>query len=371
MKVETLTLSGAVDLHVHWREPGNNKSETIESGSRAALRGGFVLACDMPNNPGNPTWTYQLAKEKQRRGAYTSHIPFAIYAGSQPESDNVNELAAMSEVCIGYKGYATKTTGNENEHQAEDFRPALTEWHRLAPEKPFMLHAGQGNLQDFIDLVAKELGHHLHVCNVNSPADVKLVARAKAAKLPITCGVCPHHLLMTSHDSFTQGNFAKMQPPLADQVDAEQLFYLLNSGDIDIMETDHAPHSKEAKWRAEHEGGECFGVPGSELALPLLFYQMKKGRISPKRIEKITSIKPAQIIGVKISAYTRVTWSMDEYRVEDEAEQVVSGAGWTPYLGMLAVGKVQRSQVQGKYLIDRGVEVGRKAQILTSRGAII
>lgn len=368
---ETITMPAGVDLHVHWREPGDNKAETIRSGSKAALIGGFLFAADMPNNPGRPTWTYELVKEKHRRGTYTSYIPFATYAGSQPESDNIGELESMADLCLAYKGYATKTTGNENEYEAEDFREPVAEWHRVAPEKPFMLHSGKENLEDFINLIAMELHHHLHVCHVNSPEDVALVARAKADGLPVTCGVCPHHLFETSHAVVTKGNFARMQPSLATQADIEKLFYLLNSGDIDIIETDHAPHSKEAKWQAEHDGGECNGVTGSEFALPLLFYQMIKGRISLERIIEVTSAKPAEILGVRISPQTKVTWLMEEYRIEDEQEQVISGAGWTWCLGMLAVGKMQRATKMGKELIHDGIIVGLKPQIITDRGTLI
>lgn len=366
---ETITMPAGVDLHVHWREPSDNKSETIRSGSLAALIGGYLLAADMSNNPGNPTWTVERVKEKHHRGAYTSYIPFATYAGAQPEANNISELEPMSTLCLAMKFYMGKTTGVDRDYQAHDFEEQAVEWDRVAHDKPIMVHLGGADLEETIDMIARRLNHHMHLCHVNNPGQVKLIARAKAESLPVTCGVCPHHLFKTSHDVKTEDQFAMMVPPLADQIDAEQLNYLLNSGDIDVLETDHAPHSTQAKWRALEYNGECFGVPGSEFAISLLFFQMKKGRISPERIAKVTSIMPARVLGIKIAPDTNVTWQMNEYMIE--REHVVSGAGFTPYMGKLAVGRVQRAAVKGKELIRNGVLMGKKPLIVTHRSTVV
>jgi dihydroorotase len=345
MSEETITIPGAVDLHVHLREPGDNKSETIASGTKAAHAGGYVLVCDMPNNPGRPTWTHQRVKEKKEIIDKTAQIQVMIYAGAQPESDNLTELPKMAQQCVGLKLYGAPTTGNENDYKAEQFEEIIKIWHESAPRKPIMLHAGADNLEPFIELIANKYKHPLHICHVHSVSDVKLVQKAKTKKLAVTCGVCPHHLFMTSHDERTRGWFARMKPPLTMQTEVEQLFDYLVEGQIDVLETDHAPHSEETKWQIEndnphgiHEGHKtCYGVPGIEFALPLLFYQMKCGRISLDRIIEITSAKPIEIIGVKLPS-KKVSWKMTEYRIS--GADVVSGSGWTPYEGMIAVGKV-------------------------------
>jgi dihydroorotase len=103
--MSSITVPGAIDLHVHFREPGDNKAETIRTGSKAALLGGYVLVCDMPNNPGNPMWTLERLEQKKKIIEKTSYIPIGIYAGSQPESDNLEELNLMAEHAIGLKLY--------------------------------------------------------------------------------------------------------------------------------------------------------------------------------------------------------------------------------------------------------------------------
>jgi len=128
---ETITIPSAVDLHVHLREPSTNKAETIESGSLAALLGGFALICDMSNNPGRPTWTLRRTKDKHNRIWRTSYIPVATYAGSQPESNNERELPKMAPYSIGLKSYLGETTGNDREYEASDFKDIWQLWKNL------------------------------------------------------------------------------------------------------------------------------------------------------------------------------------------------------------------------------------------------
>jgi dihydroorotase len=111
-KADSITIPGAVDLHVHLREPSTIEAENIKSGTRAGLLGGQVLICDMPNNPGSPTWTMDRLMDKQKRIERSAYIPVATYAGSQPESNNLDELAAMATKSIGLKLYGAPTTGN-------------------------------------------------------------------------------------------------------------------------------------------------------------------------------------------------------------------------------------------------------------------
>jgi dihydroorotase len=351
---ETITLPGLVDVHVHLREPSDNKSETIQSGTMAAALGGYALISDMPNNPGNPTWTEARMKEKHQIAQRDAYIPVGFAAGSQPESDNIGELEAMSKYAIKYKIYGDPTTGNDNTYEASDFAENIAEWHRVAPDKPIFFHAGKENLEDMIGLVARNTGHALHVCHVNSPDQVELVTAAKKAELPVTCGVCPHHLLKTSYDRNTQGVFAEMQPPLAHQDDAEKLMHQVSTGEIDLIESDHAPHSKQAKWEAEYSGGKCYGVPGIEHIVPLMLYQVKQGYLTLERLVDAMSTQPAKLLGLRLMhTSSRSLWELEEGRIESETD-VVSQAGWTPYLGMLTGGKLIGSKIHGLYVVRNG-----------------
>lgn len=347
---EILTISQPlIDIHVHLREPGDNKAETIGNGTHAALLGGFAMVADMPNNPGHPTWTEQRIDEKLNIARNDAHIPLGFYAGSQPESDNVGELAKMAPKALGLKLYGSPTTGNTKEYETKDFEEIAREWHRVAPDKPILFHAGKENLQEMIGLVAGDLKHRLHICHVNDPEDVYkfILEEGKFKDRPVTSGVTPHHLIKSEHDVLSEGTFATMMPPLASHEDSEQLMQLLAGQFIDIVESDYAPHTEKAKWEAEHAGGNCFGVGGIEHIVPLMLYQVSKGRLTYERLIDAMSTKPGDLLGIKPGMATSTQWEMTDYRIDSDAD-LVSGAGWSPYLGKLARGKLIGSAIGGK-----------------------
>lgn len=372
---KSVTIPGAVDIHVHFREPGDNKAETIKSGSAAAALGGWSMVCDMPNNPGQPVWTLERLQTKQAIIQKDSQLPIATYAGAQPESDNLDELVKMAPSSIGLKLYGAATTGNHIDYDPDDFIRIVETWHKVAPNKPVMLHSGKDNLPEFIELIANRVGHRLHVCHLFSVKQAKEVMGAKRKGLQVTGGVCPHHILKTSHDPLTEGWFARMQPPLLDQAEAVELFELFAAGEIDVLESDHAPHSADAKWSAERENPEgihdpghltCFGVPGVEFAIPLLLYQMVRGRIKLERIMDAVSTQPAKIIGISFTPNTKITWKLDEYRIGDKYPKSLSGSGWTPYMNNVGVGIVEESRVGGVVLVKDGQLTGHLPKVATT-----
>lgn len=357
---ETLTLPGFVDVHTHLREPSTNNVETIANGTRTAMIGGFVLICDMPNNPGNPTWSEEKIDEKIAIANSDAYIPTYFYAGSQPESDNVGEIRGMAQKAIGLKLYGAPTTENERDYEAVDFAEIVREWHEAAPGKPILLHAGKDNLKDMVTLVADINGHPLHICHVNDPEEVKVVTEAKRAGLDVTCGVCPHHLFKTSHDVKSQGWLARMQPPLANQIDSEELWAMLVNGSIDLVETDYAPHSKDAKLQAEDENPHgihdphhrtCFGVPGIEHVSPMLLRQAALGQISLERLVEVMTDNPLKMLRMKRMPKTQVTWDMEAFDITED--DVLSGAGWSPYVGAMGIGRVRRSVIKGRTVYQR------------------
>jgi dihydroorotase len=378
---EVFTHPGAIGIHEHYREPSHlNHSETFNSGTRAAALGGFVASGDMPNTPGHETWTTERILEKQTIITDSAIHPVMTHAGSQPESDNVGELEGLSANSLLLKLYAAATTGTHRDYETAEFKDIIDEWHRVAPQQPIGLHAGKENLKDFIHKIACDLKHPLIIHHVNSPEQVALVQEARRNDLPVWAAVCMHHIVKTSHDVLSEGWFARMQPPLASQADAGQLLHLLARGDIQIVETDHAPHDIKVKQRAEQENPEgihdadhttCFGVPGIEFALPLLFYQQKIGRISMERIIDATATQPAQVMGLKHDSRTRVEWDMIEYRLDEDEAYVRSGSKWTPYLGKLMVGRVREMHIGGTQIIDNTNVVGRRGHPIKVRGATI
>lgn len=362
-----IKLPGAIDLHVHLREPSDNKAETIKNGSFSASRGGFSLICDMPNNPGNPTWSQAKLKEKQAIAEKDSVITTLFYAGSQPESNNLDELEGMAKAgAVGIKLYGAPTTGNDNDYTAQDFEPIIKEWHHVAPEKPIMLHAGADNLEELIEIITGTYDHHLHVCHVHSTTQVKLINSYKKQGRKLSCGVCPHHFLKTSHDTIGQGWFARMQPPLPEQTEARSLLSLLASGEIDILESDYAPHSVENKLKAESDNPEgihdpnhttCFGVPGIEHIMPIMLSLVRKNLLSIDRLIDATSTQPAKILGLTAQDFdpeqNYAEWDTSETHVHKITEQeVLSGTGWSPYVGYIAGGKLRKLVSGGKTVFE-------------------
>ena len=374
-----LLLPGFIDPHTHLREPGTNHAETIASGTRAALLGGYALVGDMPNTPGSPTWSEERILEKHHIARETAYIPSTFHAGSQPESDNIGELEKMANLSLWLKLYGAPTTGNSKDYTAGEFRNIVAEWHRVAPDKPIGFHAGRDNLEEMIALVAGEFEHPLHIHHVSSAREVRLIQNAKQRGQEVTSGVCPHHLLKTSHDVRSEGWFARMQPPLTTQTEAEELMGYLADGSIDIVETDHAPHSSMSKEKAEQANPDgirdemhttCFGVPGIEFAAPLMFYQAKRGYISLERVVDAMSTRPAKIMGLRVSGQTRVLWDMREYRIGyDDAAQSLSR--WTPFLGKLALGVVNTFELRGKRLISAEDIVDQAPEVITESDTLI
>lgn len=355
---ELVTLPGFVDVHVHLREPSpENKAETIENGTRAALLGGYVEIHDMPNTPGRPTWTVERLDEKIAIAAADTAIPTYFHAGSQPESNNLDQLGEMSEKASGLKLYRSPTTGNEQGYTAKDFEPIVKEWHRVAPDKPILLHDGTDLLKEMVDLVARKNEHPLHICHVNDPWQVLLKERARSSGLDVTCGVTPHHLFMTSHDVKTRGWFARMQPPLRTYDAAEVLWKQLAAGKIEVIESDYAPHTLESKWAAEEENPQgihdsdhrtCFGVPGIEHIGPMMLRQVKLGNIEMSRLVDATHTQPLAILRREATWGTQVTWALEPFRTGEQ--DVQSGAGWTPYVGALGVGKVRQTMINNQII---------------------
>ena len=248
----------------------------------------------------------------------------------------------------------------------------------MAPDKPVALHSGQANLEDFIGHIAQDRGLKLHICHVNNPADVQLIQKAKKQGLDVTSGVCPHHLELNEDDIQRLKWYARMQPPLVRAVDTEQLMSQFITGEIDILETDHAPHSLRAKVAAaraekafdaaknrndssEEEVAKlekeavreaCYGVPGLEFGLKFALRDVTLGKLSLRRFIEATSTIPAAIIGSKVSPKTLVTWQMVEFEINKD--DILSKCGWSPYLGKIVVGKVLASRIKGWPLIENG-----------------
>jgi dihydroorotase-like cyclic amidohydrolase len=373
---EQFTFDGGFDIHTHLREPSpTNKAETFMTGSQAGLLAGNVAIADISNTPAHETKNLNRVIEKVSIANHRAFGPIAIWFGSQPEWNNIGEYSRVGKYVIGLKIFAHPTTGNTKHYIADDFKEQLTVWHDTNPQLPVALHSGEDNLEGFIDL-AEKIGFHLHNFHTNKPEDVNLISKAKERGAKVTCGTCPHHLVM-SEDEVTSWD-KRMQPPLADAVDSEYLMHQTINGQVDAFETDHAPHPQKSKDEADQlnpEGIEdpnlprCYGVRSLGVALPILLHEFHQRNVPLERFVALTSTNPARIMGVKFAESTSVTYSMEPYEVVDDGP-APEGAAPSPFIGRLALGKVLETKISGKKIIENGKLVGRSPK-LVRKGVII
>ncbi|HEY4512673.1 MAG TPA: amidohydrolase family protein [Candidatus Paceibacterota bacterium] len=336
---------GFIDAHVHLREPGATQKEDFNTGSRAALKGGFTFIIDMPNNP-TPTISMERLNEKIKLSTEKSVCDIGFHFGTNGKNTAEFLEAGNSSYVYGLKLYCNHTTG---EMLIEDL--ALLENVFLAwkSDKPILVHAEGVQLAAGLAL-ANVYDKKIHVCHISQAIEVELVRRAKAKGQQVTAGVCPHHLFMTGEAREKMKGYAVMKPPLGSETDKEALWQGLNDGTIDIVETDHAPHTREEK----EKNPPAFGVPGLETAVGLMFKAAKEGRIKEDNVVKFLFINPKKIFNIPDQQDTYVELDPNsEYVVGKDGYE--SKCGWSPFDGWTLNGKIETVVFKGKKVLENGM----------------
>jgi dihydroorotase-like cyclic amidohydrolase len=332
----TIRLPGLIDIHVHLRDPGQTQKEDFTSGTSAALAGGFVTVIDMPNNA-EPITTLERLENKRKIARSKTVSDIGFHYGSL--GDNLDTFEEAAKLSVGLKLYLNNTTGGyllDVKHLKEIYAA----WPQ---DKVVLLHAEE----DVIDIAIesmKDLKRPIHVCHMPSKMILEKIIAAKKAGYPVTCGVCPHHLFLTSDNVKTLGSYGKMLPSLKTRADQEYLWDHLD--DIDIFESDHAPHTREEKEAGAH------GVPGLETTLPLLLTAEKQGRITREQIIDKCFTKPAEIFNIPTDNDTYIDVSLEEYFIDNKA--LKTKCGWSPFHGQKVVGKVVRAVIRGETVYEKG-----------------
>lgn len=351
-----ITLPGLIDPHVHLRDPGQTNKEDFYTGTCAALAGGFSTILDMPNNK-IPITTLAKLNEKIRIAKKKIVCDVGFYFGSM--GDNISEFPKIVNKVVGLKLYLSLTTGgfviNENKlgtvfktwSQNSSFRPRGS-----THEKPILLHAEDDMLEVAINL-AKEMGTKVHVCHISTISDLKQIIKAKENGLPISAGITPHHLFLTKDDAKTLGPFGKMKPPLRSKKDQDFLWKNLKF--IDVIESDHAPHTIEEK------RGEVvpFGVPGLETTLPLLLTAVSKKRLTIDDIVRLCHTNPAKIFDIKTDPQTFVEVDPN-CKFEIGNFKFHTKCSWSPFEGWKVKGKIKRVFIRGKKVFENGRVIAKK-----------
>lgn len=366
-----IVVPGLADVHVHLREPGFSYKETVASGTRAAARSGYAALCAMPNLSPVPEDAATLAQELDiiRRDAVIDVLPYGAITRGQ-KGEQLADMAAMSPYVCGF------SDDGRGVQSRELMRAAMLEAKRLG--KPIAahcednsllrggyIHAGEyakahghrgicsesewGPIARDIELL-RETGCAYHVCHISTAESAALIRSAKREGLDITCETAPHYLLLSDSDLQEDGRF-KMNPPLRSERDRLALIEALRDGTIDILATDHAPHSAEEKSRGL--AGSAFGITGLETAFPLLWTGLvEPGIISRERLVELMSTAPARRFGIEsgIELGGPATFAVFEtettYRIDPE--RFASKGRATPFAGREVRGRCVLNIVRGR-----------------------
>jgi len=338
MSKEIVRLPGLIDAHVHLREPGATQKEDFETGTRAAIAGGYTTVLDMPNNP-EPTVAPDALQKKIQLAGNRIYCDIGFHFGGTRESSQYFE-EVKNEV-FGLKVYMNHTTGTLLVENPQDLQDIFARWPR---GKIIMVHAEGETLRTAIDL-AKNNNQRLHVCHVSQKQEIEMIRDAKEKRLPVTCEVSAHHLFLTENDVSSLGSFGIMRPPLATESDRQALWDNLDV--VDIIASDHAPHTKEEKTSEKPP----FGVPGLETTLPLLLTAVVDGRLTIERLVQLTSTRPREIFAVEETTDTYTEVDLRESYIID-GSKLRTKAGWTPFDGVRVTGRVVRVILRGEVVCD-------------------
>jgi carbamoyl-phosphate synthase/aspartate carbamoyltransferase/dihydroorotase len=343
--VDTIKLPGLIDPHVHLRDPGQTDKEDFYTGTVAALAGGFTTVIDMPNNL-EPITTLERLERKIASAKKQTVCDIGFYFGTL--GDNFVEFPKVVDKVKGLKVYLNITTGGFTVDPTK-LSAIYRAWEST---KPILLHAEEDVLDEVFKTVSEQ-PKTTHVCHVSSKKELEFVIRAKEAGLPVSCGVTPHHLFLTDEDAKSLKGYGYMKPFLKSKVDQDFLWQHLKY--IDVIESDHAPHTK-----AEKEADPpLFGVPGLETTLPLLLTAEAEGRLTRTQLIERLHTNPARIFGVPVNEDTYIEINMNEYVIVND--ELLTKSGWSPFAGWHVIGRVHR-------VVLRDQEVYRNAQVLVQAG---
>ncbi len=360
-----IIVPGLCDVHVHFREPGFSYKETIASGSAAAAHGGYTAVCTMPNLEPVPDSAehLQVQLDAIKRGAAIKVLPYgAITVGEKGEK--LADMEAMSDkVCA----FSDDGKGVQND---EMMREAMTAAKRLGKiiaahcEDNSLLfggyihdgeyarmhgHRGISSASEYKQIerdlrLAEETGCAYHVCHISTKESVELIRQAKARGVNVTCETAPHYLVLCDEDMQEDGRF-KMNPPLRSREDKKALIEGIKDGTIDMMATDHAPHSAEEKGRGLEKS--LMGVVGLETAFPVLYTELvMKNIITLDRLVELMSFKPKERFGIDTNNDFAVFDISEAYKIDPK--DFLSMGRATPFAGREVFGRCLLTVHNGK-----------------------
>lgn len=366
-------MPGFIDLHVHLREPGYEYKETIETGAMAAAAGGFTTICPMPNTrpATDRVDRIELVIKKAEREAIVNILPIGAITMEQAGNElvNIKELKAAGAVALSEDGKSVMDAAlyMEAMRQAAHYKiPIFAHCEDKCLVGKGVINAGKKALElglpgisnaveDIITardiIMAKESGAQLHLCHISTADSAKMLKAAKREGLPVTGEVCPHHFILSEDDIKSDDSDYKMNPPLRSLVDVEALKLALKEGVIDVIATDHAPHSTEEKEKSFAVAP--FGIVGLETAFALTFTELvQKGYLTISQLVEKMSVNPARVLGIDRGSID-VGRVADLVIIDPEARYCVNKEAFlskgrnTPFEGRMVQGRVISTFVAG------------------------
>lgn len=367
-------LPGVVDPHVHFRDPGLTWKENFYTGSAAAVAGGVTTVCDMPNN--SPLVdSLDRFREKGDIAGSKSLVDFGLHAIPPQNSEERKKL--LDAGVVSFKLYPD-VTDDSIASDIGDERAILS----VHPEDPDLLSEGPfRDSEDFLKSRPREAeisevkriinlnsAPHLHFCHVTLRDSLNLITHERKNN-GVTCEVTPHHLLLDSSHIQELGSVAKINPPLRKKEDNRALLRGLKNGTIDILATDHAPHTREEKDSGIVEAPP--GIAGIETSLPLLFTMVRKGRLPLSRLVEVMCEKPAKLFDIRnehgvLKGTLREGADADLVALDQNRKWTIKGRDlhgktkFTPFEGWEVTGKPFLTIVRGEIVFKEGEIVGKE-----------
>lgn len=373
-------LPGVMDTQVHFREPGNEHKEDLETGSRAAVLGGVTAVFEMPNtNP--PTTSRAAIEDKLARAKNRMHCDYAFYVGATPQ--NVGALAELERLpgVSGVKAFLGSSTGtlllSEEEaifaalkggrrrmavHSEDEARLNERKSQRIPGDPrshPVWRDAETARLStERVLRLARRAGRQLHVLHVTTADELPLLADAHDFA---TVETTPQHLTLSAPECYERiGTYAQMNPPIRDASHREALWKAVNEGLIDVIGSDHAPHTREEKDKTYPDTPS--GMPGVQTLVTILLDHVAAGRMSLERFVDLTSAGAARIFGIagkgRIARGYDADFTIVDLKAKKKIENswIASRCGWTPFDGMETTGWALATIIRGRTVMrDRAL----------------